>query len=182
MINMKQPAAVSLNGKVESELLKKSVKKYADLKNFFELADDNISDDTIMYEVDMVAKDNCDMQYAITTIHPILVNGQCNMTQGHFHGDENFGEIYQGISGRGALLLVDKNGETTVEKIFPGSVHLLAGYIGHRTVNTSDKEDLKIGCYWSKHTNGYDRQAMSDNPFTIYIYLEDGKEMLKQYV
>ncbi len=182
MIEMKKPVAVSSAGKIESELLKKTVKKYADLKSFFEKIDEKISDDTIMYEVDAVIKDKCDMQYAITTIHPILVNGQCNMTQGHFHGAESFGEIYQGISGTGALLLVDKDGNTTVEKIFPGSVHLIEGYIGHRTVNTSDKEDLKIGCYWSKHTNGYDRKAMSDNPFTIYIYLEDGKEVLKQHV
>jgi glucose-6-phosphate isomerase len=145
MIKMKKPVAISLNGQVESKLLKKSIKKYADLKNFFEIIDEGISDDTIMYEVDMVSKENCDMQYAITTIHPILVNGQCNMTQGHFHGDENHGEIYQGISGKGALLLVDKEGNTTVEEVFPGSVHLLEGCIGHRTVNTSDEKELKIG-------------------------------------
>jgi glucose-6-phosphate isomerase len=182
MIKMKKPTAVSLNGQIESDLLKKRVKKYADLKNFFEIVDENISDDTVMYEVDMVLKENCDMQYAITTIHPLLVNGQCNMTQGHFHGDKDFGEIYQGISGKGALLLVDEAGNTTVEKVFPGSVHLIEGYVGHRTVNTSDEEALKIGCYWSKHTKGYNRQAMLDCPFTINIYLENGKEKLKQNV
>lgn len=182
MIKVKQPTAISLNGKVESELLTKRIKKYGDLKKCFENPDEKISDDTIMYEVFQVIKQDCDLQYAITTINPILVNGQCNMTAGHFHLDENFGEIYQGISGNGYLLLVDKKGNTTIEKVFPGSVHLLEGYIGHRTVNGSDKEQLKIGCYWSKHTKGYDTQAMLDNPFTIGIYLENGKEKFKKYV
>ena len=75
---------------------------------------------------------------------PVLVNGECNITRGHFHQALNCDEIYFCFQGEGLLLYMDENGKCWAEKMSAGSVHYIDGRLAHRLVNTGDGE-LHIG-------------------------------------
>ena len=150
-----------------------SKKTYGEIWEIFKNPDRDIDSSTIMYEVCKVSSKDSDLQHAITTINPILVSGECNMTRGHFHKDETESEIYIGAGGEGLLLLCDKKGNTWTEKIFAGSVHIIPGNVGHRCINTSDEEKLYVECYWSKKA-GYDYEYMEKHPFEFRVIRDNG--------
>ena len=91
-----------LNGVIEGEDVKKSTKLYSNAKTFYKDVDPNISDDQIMYEV--YSSEHDGLCYGLTVMQPVCVNGECNVTRGHFHEDLNCDEIYCGMGGEGSFI------------------------------------------------------------------------------
>ncbi|MCB6313949.1 cupin domain-containing protein, partial [Gordonibacter pamelaeae] len=80
-------------------------------------------------------------------LYPVLVNGECNMTRGHWHENRECVEFYFCLSGEGLLMLMDEDGTTWAEKTYPGSLHHIDGHLAHRLINTGE-EPMKIGACW----------------------------------
>ena len=160
----------------------KSTKTYGDAKSFYQTVDNNLSDDTIMYDVYRTTNETPsakqDLMWGMTVLYPVLVNNECNMTRGHFHQDPDRSEVYYGFDGEGLLLLMDKDGNTWAEQVFKGSIHLIDGQHGHRLINTTSDKPLKVIACWSKHA-GYDYEYVEQNPFSYRVFLEKEKIVSK---
>ncbi len=61
------------------------------------------------------------------------------MTRGHFHERREQGEVYFGLRGAGLLLLQTEQGDTRLEKVFAGSIHIIPGFTAHRLINTGEE-------------------------------------------
>lgn len=143
---------------------------------------ENIYKNTLMYTVYSYESGNPsqrgNLNWGLTILEPVLVNGECNMTRGHFHVDRNCAEIYLGLGGEGLLLLMDESGNMTAERMFNGSVHHIDGKFAHRVVNTGDSR-LLVGACWPS-TAGHDYAATEKTPFCYRVYrTENGIEIKK---
>lgn len=114
-----------------------------------------------------------DLYYGLTVMEPVTVNGECNMTRGHFHSDRTCAEFYFGFAGNGLLLLMDEDGHIWAERVFRGSLHHIDGSLAHRLVNTGDSQ-LCVGACWPT-TAGHDYAAIEAREFPCRIFRRDGK-------
>ena len=139
---------------------------------------ENCDMDTVVYDVFSYNKAqpgrNGDLLWGMTVLYPVQVNGECNMTRGHWHVDRDNAEFYFGITGQGLLMLMDENGKCWCEKVFPGSLHYIDGIYAHRLINTSETETMKVGACWPV-TAGHDYAATEKQPFTTRIFLKNGQ-------
>ncbi|MGL5042938.1 MAG: glucose-6-phosphate isomerase family protein [Culicoidibacterales bacterium] len=141
--------------------------------------------DTVAYTVYSYTAGNPEqkgnLNWGLTILHPILVDGECNMTRGHFHEDRDCAEFYFGIEGKGLLLLMDNEGNTWAETVFSGSLHHINGQLAHRLVNTGNS-DLKVGACWPT-TAGHNYAAIVEKNFGYRIFLsEKGKVIQRKRV
>ena len=106
-------------------------------------------------------------------MQPVCVNGECNVTRGHFHENLDCDEIYCGMGGEGLLLLMDEDYHCHAEKVKCGSVHYIDGHLAHRLVNTGNSE-LKVQCMWPSNA-GHDYKRVEEHPFTVRVFKENGE-------
>lgn len=156
-------------GIIEGKDVVKSVKYYKDAKSFYASEDESLDDDTIMYEVYAFtnSEKSC-LNYGLTVMQPVKVNGEYNMTRGHFHLDTTKDEIYIGLEGEGLLLYMDENGKCFSEKVKRGSVHYIDGKLAHRLINTGDKV-MKVQCFWPSDA-GHDYKRVEKMPFSERVF------------
>jgi len=170
------------DGEIKGKNLINPIKKIKDLHGIFEdeKAFSKLDSDKIIYEVQAIlpVKEGHEggLFYGKTIIHPGKVGDEYYMTKGHFHQKENRAEFYWGIQGEGMLLLMDKNRRTWAEKMFPGSLHYIDGYIAHRTINTG-KSDLIFGACWPSDA-GHNYREIMVNGFSARLKEIDGKPQL----
>ena len=150
------------------------IKKYLkDLSNIFgdEEAFSKIDGDALIYEVQAILPVDEGLEgglfYGKTIIHPGKVGDEYYMTKGHFHQKLDRAEFYWGIEGEGMLLLMDQDRNTWAEKMVPGSLHYIDGYIAHRTVNTG-LIPLSFGACWPSDA-GHNYQKIMDNGFSARL-------------
>lgn len=157
-----------------------SKKLYKDAKGFYESVDTSLEDDTVMYEVFVKNADKVEegyLSWGISLLHPVLVNGECNMTRGHFHEDLNCEEYYWCSQGEGLLMLMDENGKCWCESMKPGTLHHINGHHAHRLVNTSN-QDLRVICVWNSNA-GHDYKRVEEMPFPTRVFKENEKLYFK---
>ena len=77
--------------------------------------------------------------YATTIIQPGAVGDEFFMTRGHFHSNPERGELMFTLRGQGALILMDRERQTWMESMEPGSTHDIDGRYAHRVANTGDE-------------------------------------------
>ena len=158
-------------GDIKGDSVSRGSKLYKDARSFYESIDESLSDDTVMYEVFTVNAEKNEegyLNWAISLLHPITVNGECNMTRGHWHDDLNCEEYYWCSAGEGLLMLMDENGECWCEKVQPGSLHHINGHHAHRLINTGN-EDLRVICCWNSNA-GHDYARVESHPFPFRIF------------
>ena len=116
------------------------------------------------------------LYFGITNLHPGLVGDEYFMTKGHFHANRDTAEFYWGIEGEGVLILMDEQGNIKGERMFPGSLHYIAGRMAHRAANVSDVP-LSFGACW--HSNaGHDYKTIEQNGFTARLKKINGTPQL----
>lgn len=164
-------------GVFEGKGLEHSYKYLKDVKDLYKKGIEKYDPKTIVYEVfsytegDLNAEGN--LYWGLTVMYSVFVNGECNMTRGHYHVNHNCVEYYFGISGMGLLLLMDKSGKMWAEKVMPGSLHYISGNYAHRLVNTSDTI-LRVGACWPT-ISGHDYSSVEKNEFPFRVYKSSGK-------
>lgn len=171
-----------LNGVITGDEVETSQKLFRDAKSFYENSDCELSDDTVMYEVYTYAKGNPkqigNLNWGLTVMKPVYVNGECNITRGHFHEDLNCAEMYFCLHGEGLLLLMDEEGNCHAEKMKTGTVHHIDGDLAHRLVNTGT-EELRVGACWPT-TAGHDYARIEQSPFRVRIYKENDEIIVRE--
>lgn len=174
-MEVKEPKVIHhiINGVIEGEKVETYTKMYHEVDYLYENKRD---DDPVVYEVYSYSEGDDvlgNLNWGLTVLKPVLSNGECNMTKGHFHENRDCVEYYFGIQGEGLLLLMDEEGNTWAEKVFEGSLHHIDGHVAHRLVNTGDI-DLKVGACWPTSA-GHDYAAIENKEFGYRIKKIDGK-------
>lgn len=162
---------------LKGELVETSTKYYAEAKEFYMNEDKSLKDDTKMYDVYHYTLEDGNevghLCWGLTVMYPVLINGECNMTRGHFHLNETCGEFYYGAQGNGLLMLMDAHGKTWAEEVFPGSVHYIKGSLAHRLINTGD-EIFKVVACWPIAA-GHDYERVEKQPFGYRVFKYNNK-------
>ena len=155
----------------------------ADLKGVFadEAARAAMPQDTQVYRV--LTHENGEREgqegglfFGTSFVNPGRVGGEYFMTKGHYHAKRNTAEYYFCISGHGALILMDEEGNTWMEEMERGTLHYIPRCVAHRLANTGD-EVLAVGCCWSTEC-GHDYASIAEKGFTCRLMEVDGKPRL----
>lgn len=173
------PVIMSTDGVPQGKDVTVYVKKYHDVA---ELYAGSREDDPVMYEVYTYAPQDeqspGSLAWGLTVLKPVYTQDECSMTRGHYHADQSCAEIYFCRKGQGLLLLMDEEGHTWAEKMFPGSLHYIDGKYAHRCVNTGD-EDLYFNSCWPASA-GHDYEAVRRKEFGYRIFRRNGKIVLEK--
>ena len=165
-----------LNGVMNGEKVVTSKKLFKDAKIFYANSECDLSDETLMYQVYSYSEGRPEqignLNWGLTVLEPIYVNGECNITRGHFHENLNCAEIYFCLHGEGLLLFMDESGKCHAEEMKEGTVHHIDGKLAHRLVNIGN-EQLRVGACWPT-VSGHDYARVEKNPFTIRVFKEHG--------
>ena len=128
---------------------KKVVRKYSDMKEFFQ---GKREDNPTIYEV--YECETKGLNFATTIIYPGKVENEYFMTKGHIH-KKNTDEIYIGIKGRGLILLQSKDDFLSFEIKKDMIIHVPEGY-AHRSVNISNENLVFLAIYANDAGHDYD--------------------------
>ena len=135
--------------------------------------------DTIVYRVQMHDKEAegtpGGLLFGTSFVYPGKVGDEYFMTKGHFHAKRDTAEYYFCISGRGALILMDEEGNCWAEKM-ERPLHYLPRSVAHRLANTGE-EVLAVGCCWGADC-GHDYASIARTGFAKRLREVDGEPKL----
>ncbi|TLX78137.1 glucose-6-phosphate isomerase [Labilibacter sediminis] len=169
---------VFLDDQLEGEEIVHAERKLSDIAGIFqdESARASMDQDQFAYEVDChfpVEEGTLGgLFFGITKLYPGKVGDEYFMTKGHFHAESERAEYYWGIKGHGVLILMDRDGNTWGEKMYPGSLHYIPSHIAHRVANVGD-ELLSFGACWPSDA-GHDYETIATDGFTARLKEVDG--------
>lgn len=169
------------NGSIQGASVEVSKKLYQQAASFYHSQDPTLDNNTLMYTVYSCFTQNDHtgkLNWGLTVMEPVRVNGECNMTRGHFHENLQCDEIYVCAKGEGLLLLMDDKGECWAEKMEEGSIHAINGELAHRLINTGDTT-LEVMCCWPAKA-GHDYQRVETCPFPVRIFKENHEISIKE--
>lgn len=167
-----------LTGHLEGDGVADSSKLLSQLANVFadEVCRAAMDQDTVVYEVQsqQLVKEGepGGLFFGTSNVMPGKVGQEYFMTKGHYHAKRECAEYYWCIQGKGALILMDEADNTTMEPMFPGSLHYIPGYVAHRLANTGD-EVLRVGACWPSDA-GHDYGSIVETGFSARLMDVDG--------
>ncbi|MCV9966710.1 cupin domain-containing protein [Pararhizobium sp. BT-229] len=140
--DMLHPDGIRINGQT-GEMAPKTggyIKRLSELSAIFQdkiALGEQVSsyEDPVVYEVIEYRKDGSDLFFGTTTMYPGDVSGEFFMTRGHFHERRDLGEVYYTQSGKGILLLEDREGRTETVEMLPGVCAFIPPDWAHRSIN-----------------------------------------------
>jgi glucose-6-phosphate isomerase, archaeal len=169
-------------GKLQGSQVRVIERRIRDLDGVFQdqEAYQNMDPETVAYEVFsyMPVKEGTEggLFFGLSRVFPGSVGNEYFMTKGHFHSRINRGEFYWCTEGQGILLLMDMEGNTRAEEMFPGSLHYVPGHTAHRMVNTGN-EPLTAGACWPSDA-GHDYEKIARTGFSRKVMKINGKATL----
>lgn len=116
------------------------------------------------------------LSFGNTVIEPGRVGDEYYMTRGHFHAKRDRGEYYLGVSGVGALILMDEGRRTCWERMEPGTVHYVPGHTAHRVANIGS-EPVSFIAFWSSDA-GHDYATIASQGFSARMREVEGEPTL----
>lgn len=113
--------------------------------------------DPVVYEVLQhdVPEEVGQLVCCTTVLHPGTVGDEYFMTKGHYHEVRATGELYQGLSGQGYLLLMTEDGESSEIVMGPGTVAYVPPGWAHRSVNIGGEPYIFFAVYPAQAGHDY---------------------------
>ena len=120
--------------------------KFADQRAFQAMVD---AGDPLVYEVYENRRPEAagELLSGLSILHPGRVGNEYFMTKGHYHQVRDTAEIYYCLQGKGALLMENEAGETSLEELRPGHVTYVPPYWAHRSINTGEEDLITFFVY-----------------------------------
>ncbi|MFO7618984.1 MAG: glucose-6-phosphate isomerase family protein [Thermoplasmata archaeon] len=145
------------------------VRKGRDMAGYFL---ENPDQEAVIYEVYEAecAGNTCT---AITILKPGKAGNEYYMTKGHFHEDEESGETYICLKGRGIILMQTRDGKAAELWLEPGTVACIPPGWAHRTVNIGKEEFVMVAVFPA--CSGHDYGAILEKGFLKRVVEEGGK-------
>jgi glucose-6-phosphate isomerase len=184
MYDIKEPEVLVnyITGELKGKDIIESTKTLSGLKGVFENYEEfnSMDPDTVVYRVQCQFKElegtEGGLFFGTSFVSPGTVGDEYFMTKGHFHSKRNRAEYYWCIQGEGMLILMDERRNCWAEKMYPGSLHYIAGNIAHRLANTGD-EVLTVGACWPSDS-GHDYDSIMKEGFSARLKKESGEPKL----
>ena len=110
--------------------------------------------------------------FGVTVLESGKVGDEYFMTKGHFHEVEHTAEVYQGLSGRGMIVMETRDGETAEMPLDPGGVAYIPPGWAHRSVNVGDEPFVFF--YVMPGGAGHDYASFADQGFRHIVVDVDG--------
>lgn len=126
----------------------------------------------VVYRVEMLDSpaDAGALYVGVTHLNAGKIGDEFFMTRGHFHKQREQGEVYFGLCGEGLLLLQTEQGSARLERVAPGSVHIIPPFTAHRLINTGT-EMLSSLAVWPS-VAGHDYAALAGG-FALRIFASE---------
>ena len=133
-------------------------------------------EDVLLYEVYELKRPEVagELLHGTSIVHPGVVGEEYFMTKGHFHAELETAEVYYCLSGRGMMVMETPEGDWAVEELSPGRVLYVPPRWAHRSVNTSQKEDLVTLFVYPGHA-GHDYGTIEGQGFRKLVIEKDGQ-------
>ncbi|WP_417883018.1 glucose-6-phosphate isomerase family protein [Vibrio rumoiensis] len=142
-MNLSIPPIINYQtGKIDAENVITKIATLSSLEGVFADEVKHIENvqDRVIYQVEMLPAQQAEgeLNFGVSHIEPGLVGNEFHMTRGHIHQRKEQAEFYFGSQGEGLLLMQTEQGDVSIEKVFPGSIHHIPGFVAHRLINTGD--------------------------------------------
>lgn len=142
-MNLSIPPIINYQtGKIDAENVITKITTLSSLEGVFadEMKRTESAQDKVIYQVDMLPAQQAEgeLNFGVSHIEPGLVGDEFHMTRGHIHQRKEQAEFYFGSQDEGLLLMQTELGDVSIEKVFPGSIHHIPGFVAHRLINTGD--------------------------------------------
>ena len=180
---LRSPVALSLNTmEMKGEPVVHQVRLLKDIKGIFADQDAlrEMDNETMVYSVQswlpVIEGTPGGLFFGATTLMPGKVGQEYFMTKGHYHAQSDRSEFYWGVQGKGMLILMDRNGHTWAEEVYPGSLHYIGSEIAHRLANTGS-ENFIVGACWPSDA-GHDYETIAGSGFSARLLEKEGKPIL----
>jgi glucose-6-phosphate isomerase len=147
--------------------------QYADQRSYEAML---VKEDTVLYEVYEIHRPEVsgELLHGTSIVHPGKVGDEYFMTKGHFHAVLDTAEIYYCLQGEGMMVMETPEGDWAVEELRPGKVLYVPPRWAHRSVNTSDKEDLVTFFIYPAHA-GHDYGTIESQGFRKLVIERDNQ-------
>ena len=149
-------------GKLEGDSIVSETRTLTDLVGIFEdeAARAALDPATLVYSVSSAFPVSSGKEgglfFGCTSIEPGCVGGEYFMTKGHFHSKIDTAEYYWCIQGQGVLLLMNEDRSIRAERMVPGSLHYIPGFVAHRTINVGEEVLIFCACWPSDAGHNYE--------------------------
>ena len=170
------------NGSIQSSSVHESAKTLGQLRGIFRdlTAFEAMDPNLVIYRVQWISPAEVGTEggllFGNTAIEPGRVGDEYFMTHGHFHEKPSRGEFYATVSGRGILLLMDRDGHCSAEQMLPGSIHYVGANLAHRTVNIGDTVLRFVACWPSDA--GHDYATIAQLGFSMRVVCRNSSPAL----
>ena len=181
---MDKHKTIFYNGELKGDSVISKTTKVKNLVGVFadETQRSALDQEQLVYEVQMhmpVADGTLGgLFFGITKLYAGKIGDEYYMTRGHFHKLEDRAEYYWGIAGEGMLVLMDRNRHTSVEHMYPGSLHYIPAHTAHRVVNTGDSL-LVFGACWPSDA-GHNYEEIEKHGFSARLFDVSGQLQIVQ--
>jgi glucose-6-phosphate isomerase len=92
----------------------------------------------------------------ISALMPGRIGDEFFMTRGHIHAQQSAAELYDGLAGRGIMLMETLDGRTSALEITPGVAVHVPGHWVHRSINVGEEPFTTLFCYPSDAGQDYE--------------------------
>jgi len=133
-------------------------------------------EDALLYQVYELKRPELsgELLHGISIVHPGKVGDEYYMTKGHFHTVLDTAEVYYILSGEGYMVMETPEGDWSAVELRPGRVLYVLPRWAHRSVNTSQSEDLVMFFVYPGHA-GHDYGTIETQGFRKLVVEQDGQ-------
>ncbi len=170
----------------ETGLLKqfevKVTRRLSDMKGMYQDEaefEKKLAENPIIYEVfeRRVPLEEGHLVHSVTVINPGKIGKEYYMTKGHYHEQDKTAEIYLGLKGRGYVLMMNRERETTYREMNPGTIVYVPPFWAHRTINVGSEKVVFLCVYpanaghdyGSIEKSGFSKIVIEENQFPKII-------------
>jgi glucose-6-phosphate isomerase len=113
----------------------------------------------------------------LSIVHPGKVGDEYFMTKGHFHTVIETAEVYYCLKGQGYMVMETPEGDWSVEALRPDRVLYVPPRWAHRSVNTSQNEDMVTFFVYPGHA-GHDYGTIEQHGFRKLVVEQNNQPVI----
>lgn len=124
------------------------------------------------YELDLPETPG-NLLFGTSIVYPGKVANEYYMTKGHFHTILETGEVYYCLSGNGAMLMENPEGDWDIQYFSPGQAVYVPPRYAHRSINLGNEPLVTF--YAFRADAGHDYGTIETKGYRKLVVEKDGK-------
>lgn len=124
------------------------------------------------YELDLPETPG-NLLFGTSIVYPGKIGNEYYMTKGHFHTILETGEVYYCLSGNGAMLMENPEGDWDIQYFSPGQAVYVPPRYAHRSINLGNEPLVTF--YAFRADAGHDYGTIETKGYRKLVVEKDGK-------